>query len=107
MEPKILKGAMQYEISITEDIDVRFEQSNENHLVAFIAVQRIVEEMWEVNNKKGINTNEANRQYIISDFFSSNIPLLAKFVMDKYKDAVPEEKKVKIDIVQSMKGLKK
>lgn len=104
-EDRLLEGAMHYEIRLTEeDIDIRFEQSNENNLIAFTAVQKMYDEMWDKQMEAGspkekMSKSDMKELQIARQFLNKHISLLGRFVQEKYKDALFTKDKPKIDII--------
>ena len=97
MKNKILTGKINYEIEIVDgDINLRFEQSNENHLIAFEMIYKILEEELNRKIKSNISVKELKDLKITIETISKQIPILGNFIMNKYKNAVPEEKKIKL-----------
>ena len=95
---KTLEGEMKYQIIVGDDVDIRFEQSNENNLVAFVAVEKLYAELWaqQVNPSDPslkMNKNELKELQISKEFLRKHIAALGKFVQNKYKNAVPEKEK--------------
>lgn len=102
---KILEGQIKYKITLTEDdLNVSFEQSNENNLVSFIAVQQMYNELWNQQMAPGtpatkMSKGELKELQISMNFLRSHIALLGSFVKTKYKDAMFTKDKPKIDII--------
>ncbi len=97
MEEKTLSGNIPYEITIVgKNINMRLQQSNENHLVAFEMVRKITQEMLEKKYRTPHAKKDVKPLEDCISYLEKQISLLGLFVIDKYKDAVPEEKKVKL-----------
>lgn len=91
-----LEGTVKYLITVGDDVDVRYEQSNENNLVAFIAVQNVYEELWDQQMKPGspdrkMNKDEIKELQISKNFLKKHIAMLGNFVQNKYKNAIPDK----------------
>jgi len=102
---KLLEGAMKFKIELTkEDLNISFEQSNENNLVAFIAVQKVYQELWDDQMGAGspntrMDKSEMKKLQVSLAFLREHIALLGSFVRTKYKDAMFTKDKPKIDII--------
>ena len=96
-EPKTLKGAIHYEIAIVDgNINLNFQDSNENRLIAFEVCRKALQMQLDKkyltkHTKKEVKPLE-DAIKLLGEFISA----LGMFVIEKYKDAVPEEKKVKL-----------
>ncbi len=90
--PKYLTGEIKYQITIKEgNIDLQYQDSNENRLIAFEMIRKVLVEISgiaETKNKKELD--------ITIKYTTNQISLLGKHIIEKYKDAVPEEKKIKL-----------
>ncbi len=97
MESKTLTGTIPYEITIVDgNINMRLQQSNENNLIAFEMTRMWLKAMLD---KKYLGKHLKKETKPLEDtikVLQENISILGTFVKDKYKDAVPEEKKVKL-----------
>ncbi len=114
---KHLEGAMKFRIELNDadenkiKVGVRFEQSNENNLVAFTAVKMMYKELWDNQMKAGspkgkLSKGEMKDLQIAINLIDKNIEMLNNFVYDKYKDAIYTKDKPKIDIITTADILK-
>lgn len=96
MEKK-LTGTINYEIAIVDgNINLRFDQSNENRLIALEITRLASQELLKMQEQSNFHGKGiANTRKVIG-FLTDQISVLGRFVVDKYKDAIPEEKKVKL-----------
>lgn len=86
---KALIGKIEFKMEIIDgNLNLNFDQNNENNLIAFEMVRKILQ---EVEDKKPIKSEN-----LIIPELQKYINILAKYVIDKYKNAIPEEKKVKL-----------
>ncbi len=91
-----LHGTMSYLIVIGDDVDVRYEQSNENNLVSFVAVQNVYEDLWKTQKEPGtpdrkMDKDELKELQISMNFIKKHIALLGNYVQNKYKNAIPDK----------------
>jgi hypothetical protein len=91
-----LEGSMRYLIIVGDDLDVRYEQSNENNLVSFIAVQNTYEELWNEQMNLGspdrkMSKDEIKELQISKNFLRKHIAMLGAHVQAKYKNGTPEK----------------
>lgn len=95
--PKYLTGEMKYQITIKDgNIDLQFQDSNENRLIALEMTRKIMTEIAQHKMKSdfhGVELKDLNTAIRVT---GESISTLALHIIEKYKDAVPEEKKVKI-----------
>jgi hypothetical protein len=107
---KHIEGAMNYRIELTTDnsdkikVGVRFEQSNENNLIAFSAVKMLYTEMFDAQKQPGdpkskLSKSEIKDLQIAINLIGKHIESLNNFVYEKYKNAVFTKDKPKIDLI--------
>lgn len=96
-EPKVLTGDIKYQITIKDgNIDLQYQDSNENRLIALEMVRKVFTEMAEHIKKSDFHGVELDNFNTSINVLGTHISLLGQHIIEKYKDAVPEEKKVKI-----------
>lgn len=102
---KVLEGEMKYRITLTkDDIDLQFQQSNENNLASFIAVQKMYDELYDLQMQPGspqdkMSKAELKELQVARQYLKKHISVLGKYAHDKYINAIVTKDKPKIQIV--------
>ena len=96
-EAKRMKGSIEFQITIQDgNVNLESQESNENNLIALYLAKNVIDKMIAIKAKSDFHGVELTNYRTTSNVLASNMSTLAAYIMDKYKDAVPEEKKVKL-----------
>jgi hypothetical protein len=104
-DSKILEGSMRYRITIdNEDISASWEENNENNFISFLVVQKCYEEIMESQKKPhppeiDLSKSEMKELQSAMNVVRKHLGSLGPFIHKKYKDAIVETKKPKLDII--------
>lgn len=111
-EKKVLEGAMHYQIIIeNDDLSTRYEDNNENRLLAYQIVQKSCEDYLEIQKKPhaahlNLSKQEMKELQITQAFLRKHLVSLGEHILKKYKNTVPEKDKPKIEIVKDLNAIK-
>lgn len=104
----VLDGELKYQITLVNktDVDIRYEQSNENNLISFHATQVALEELLDnqrnlADSTKKMSSEELKNLQIAIKIVGKYTGSLAAYVLEKYKNAVPTAER-KIEIIKPM-----
>ncbi len=96
-EPKRIKGIMNYQITIKDgNVDLDIQDSNEVRLISMDLTRKVLTEIANNLRKKDFHGEELKNVNISVRVLDEYISAIGQHILEKYKDAVPEEKKVKI-----------
>ncbi len=106
-QERLLTGSIPFKIVLGEDVDTHWEQSNENNFVAFTAVEKTLEELYDRQLQPGspeskMDKDELKELQIARQHLKKHIAMLGVFVKNKYKDAIFTKDKPKIEIINPL-----
>lgn len=110
-EQKVAFGEFKYEFTISpSDISIRHQENNENNLAAFHATKHALVKTFDLQMEPGsasqkMSKSELKELQIAITVLTKYISELGNYTVNKYKDAVPEEKK-KIKTINPLHHIK-